>query len=169
MIKCLEKMLSEGDSIHSKYDTNLQHLGEGGSGQVALAENKVSYFNSKHCCVIYWNRIYHFAQKTKEKVAVKEISLRKLKKQNFHCVIVEIEVLKKLEHKNLVNFKDLYLTRRNGADILQVVMEFLNGGPLCNMADQLQMPEKHIATIVHEVSEKKDRIQHNKLGELLFG
>ena len=80
--------------------------------------------------------------------------MRQLKKQNFHNVIVEIEVLKKLEHKNLVNFKDLYLKRRNGADILQVVMEFLNGGPLNNMVDQLQMPEKHIATIVHEVSEK---------------
>ena len=151
-------MLSEGD-IYSKYNTNLQHLGEGASGQVALAENKVrSYFNSKCCRVIHCNHIYLFTQKTKEKVAVKEICLRKLRKQNFHYVIVEIEVLKKLEHKNLVNFRDLYLTRRNGADILQVVMEFLSGGPLYNMADQLQMPEKHIATIVHEVSEKKYRI-----------
>ena len=43
MIKCLEEMLSEGDGIHSKYNTNLQHLGEGASGQVALAENKVNY------------------------------------------------------------------------------------------------------------------------------
>ena len=93
--------------------------------------------------------------------------MRQLKKQNFHYVIVEIEVLKKLEHKNLVNFKDLYLKRRNGADILQVVMEFLNGGPLCNMIDQLEMHEKHIATIVHEVSEK--RIGSNiKLVNLCF-
>lgn len=65
---------------------------------------------------------------------------------------MEIEVLKKLQHENLVNFKDMYLTKRNGCDILQVVMEYLNGGALCNMAEQIKLSEKCIAAIVHEVS-----------------
>ena len=74
-------------------------------------------------------------------------------------VVMEIQVLKQLSHPNLVNFKDLYLTKLHGADILQVVMELLDGGALCNMVETqgLKLDEEQIAAIMHEVSGHTDK------------
>ena len=88
---------------------------------------------------------------------MKEINLNRMKR-NDH-VVMEIQVLKKLNHQNLVNFKDLYLTKVNGKNILQVVMELLDGGALCNMVETqgLTLDEEQIAAIMHEVSGHTDK------------
>ena len=64
-----------------------------------------------------------------------------------------LQVLKNLKHKNLVNFEEAFLQTKNdgGRDILYVVMEFLDGGPLNDVAENLILHEKHIAAIVKEV------------------
>ena len=65
-----------------------------------------------------------------------------------------LQVLKNLKHKNLVNFEEAFLQKKNdgGRDTLHVVMEFLDGGPLNDVAENLILHEKHIAAIVKEVS-----------------
>ena len=64
-----------------------------------------------------------------------------------------LQVLKNLKHENLVNFEEAFLQTMNdgGRDILYVVMEFLDGGPLNDVAENLILHEKHIAAIVKEV------------------
>ena len=59
-------------------------------------------------------------------------------------VVMEIQVLVNLKHPNLVNFKDLYLAKRNNLNILQVVMELVDGGALCNMMETQGLKKKKI-------------------------
>ena len=83
---------------------------------------------------------------------MKEINLNRI--DRYDHVVMEIQVLVNLKHPNLVNFKDLYLTKRNNVNILQIVMELVDGGALCNMMETqgLKLEEEQIAAILHEVS-----------------
>jgi len=139
MYKELGKLSSEG-TFKAKYE-KVEFLGEGCAGKVYMAKNKG----------------------TKEKVAMKEINLNRMKR-NDH-VVMEIQVLKKLNHQNLVNFKDLYLTKVNGKNILQVVMELLDGGALCNMVETqgLTLDEEQIAAIMHEVLQGLHHMHKNNI------
>ena len=66
-----------------------------------------------------------------------------------------LQVLKNLKHKNLVNFEEAFLQKKNdgGRDILYVVMEFLDGGPLNDVAENLILHEKHIEHLILKIGQ----------------
>lgn len=107
-----------------KYDVE-KKIGEGAGGKVYLASNK----------------------ETSAKVAIKEINMKLLKKKDM--LLMEIKVMKELNHKNLINYIESYFEN----DILWVVMEYLAGGALTNVVENVAMSEEVIATVCLEVLE----------------
>ena len=63
----------------------------------------------------------YFHKKNMQKVAIKHIDMTKQPKKDL--IVMEIKVMKELQHKNLVNFIEAYLI---GTD-LWVVMEYMAG------------------------------------------
>jgi len=104
------------------YDKDVK-LGEGAAGVVWLATHR----------------------DTGEKVAVKDIDLDKQTKKDL--ILMEIKVMKELNHPNLVNFKEAYMVEMH----LFVVMEFMEGGPLTDVVTECVMREPQIALISREV------------------
>jgi len=98
-------------------------LGEGAAGVVWLATHRESG----------------------EKVAVKDIDLDKQTKKDL--ILMEIKVMKELNHPNLVNFKEAYMVEMH----LFVVMEFMEGGPLTDVVTECVMREPHVALVAREV------------------
>lgn len=58
----------------------------------------------------------------------------------------EINILKEIQHKNLVNFVDAYLSN----DHLWIVMELLDGGSLTDVVVEIVLKEGHMAAICRE-------------------
>ena len=101
-------------------------IGEGAGGVVYLGKNK----------------------ETTQKVAIKKIQIDCFQKKEL--LLMEIKAMKHLHHhKNIINYIESY---REG-NTLWIVMEYLAGGPLTDVATEVCIPEELIATVCHEALE----------------
>jgi len=119
----LKKICIDGHP-DDKYDRDIE-LGAGAGGTVYL----------------------YFHKETKQRVAIKQIDMTKQPKKDM--IVMEIKVMKELQHKNLVNFIEAYLI---GTD-LWVVMEYMAGGPLTDVVTETIMKESQIAAVAKECLE----------------
>ena len=114
----LTKIVSPGNPA-ALYDASTTTLGQGASGQVTLCVRRA----------------------TKQYVAIKRMDLTKQPKKEL--LIDELQVMKTLRHKNIVNYIDAFLLEQ----YLYVVMEYLDGGALTDIVTQSVMPEDAIAYV----------------------
>lgn len=121
------RKLCSGETPEEKYITKIMELGAGAGGVVTLAKNR----------------------QTQQTVAIKEIDMEKQPKKEM--ILMEIGVMKNLNHKNLVNFVEAYY--RSQTKTLWVVMEYLAGGALTDVVTECVMDEGLIAAVLREVLE----------------
>ena len=123
----LRKLCSEGRP-EDKYEMG-KELGAGAGGTVHLAISKET--NDK--------------VEINQQVAIKCIDMAKQPKKEM--ILMEIKVMKDLNHPNLVNFVEAFLIGCN----LWVVMEYMSGGALTAVVEETILKEGQIACICHEV------------------
>ena len=133
-MQCIKKLCTEGKS-KDRYRP-IVALGEGAGGCVCLAKDK----------------------KTENMVAIKKIDMNKQEKKCM--ILMEINVMKGLNHENLINYIESYLA----GDKLSVVMEYLPGGALTDVVTECIMKEGQIAAVCNEALNGLDYLhQHNIL------
>ena len=66
--------------------------------------------------------------KTQERVAVKEVSLERLRQSDISSIMGEVELLKSLNHRNIVQYLGSFQTRQ----YLYIVMELVEAGTLAS-------------------------------------
>lgn len=120
VIDQLKKIVSVGDP-ELKYE-GLEKIGQGASGIVFTATEIT----------------------TRRKVAIKQMALEKQPKKDL--IVNEIKVMRDFRHNNIVNFIDSFLRKEE----LWVVMEYLAGGSLTDVATETCMEESQIAAVSRE-------------------
>jgi protein-serine/threonine kinase len=103
--------------------TKIKNVGQGASGSVYLAKSKND--NST--------------------VAIKDMIISR--QPRLDMIINEINVMKEVQHPNIVNFLDCYLVK----DSLWVLMEYMEGGMLTDIIDKHKFTEPQISIICLEV------------------
>ncbi|XP_066047626.1 serine/threonine-protein kinase PAK 3-like isoform X2 [Chamaea fasciata] len=89
-------------------------------------------------------------------VAVKQVSLHKQSQKEL--IVNELLVLRDNKHPNIVNYLDSYLV----GDKLWIIMEYMDGGPLSCVIEEVQMAEGEIAAICRECLKALNSL-HSKL------
>jgi len=95
---------------------------------------------------------------TKEKVAMKQIDLVE-SEDLMDLILLEIEVMKKLKHQNLVNFVEAYMD----GDELFIAMEYMEGGDLTDLVLTVEVPERVIARFCKELVSGIQHLHSNGL------
>ncbi|KAJ3272568.1 Protein kinase [Terramyces sp. JEL0728] len=120
ILEKLAEMVTKGDP--AMFYTKLKKIGQGASGTVYIGKDNL----------------------TNEKVAIKQMIFAMQPKKEY--LISEINLMKKLSHPNIINFKDAFLVKSD----LCVIMELMDGGTLTEIMEQVQLTEPFIATICKE-------------------
>ncbi|TRZ09736.1 hypothetical protein HGM15179_017374, partial [Zosterops borbonicus] len=113
--------------------TELEHIGCGGFGEVCRALDIA----------------------TGEEVAIKKINLRGLRTKEV--TLNELMVMKRNRSPNLVNYLDSYLLHEE----LWIVMEYMDGGTLSSIINEIQMSEVEIAAVSRECLQGLDFLHSN--------
>jgi len=118
-----------------RYKTDVE-LGAGAGGTVCLALDKTN----------------------KARVALKKIDMSKQDKKGM--ILMEMKVMKDLNHKNLINFIESYMVGNE----LSVIMEYLPGGALTDVVTECIMKEGQIAAVCDEALQGLEYLhRHNIL------
>ena len=119
----LKTVVHSGDPtlIYSK----IRKVGQGASGSVYVAKNNM----------------------TSQKVAIKQMVLATQPRKEL--IINEILIISESQHPNIVNYLASYLVRKRETE-LWVVMEYMEGGALTDIIDNMTLTERQIATICYE-------------------
>ncbi|KAJ3319666.1 Protein kinase [Boothiomyces sp. JEL0866] len=120
ILEKLAEIVTKGDP--AMFYTKLKKIGQGASGTVYIGKDNL----------------------TNEKVAIKQMIFAMQPKKEY--LISEINLMKKLSHPNIINFKDAFLVKSD----LCVIMELMDGGTLTEIMEQVHLTEPHIATICKE-------------------
>lgn len=104
-------------------------------------------------CVIYTA----FYPEINSTVAMKEMFLTQ---KNESLLLEETRIMATMHHKNIVKFHSAYRVD----DTLWILMEYMNGGSLTNVAQYCDCQEPHIAYFAREVLQALDYMhKHNKI------
>jgi len=118
------------EKLEDKYDIG-KEIGRGGFSIVKKGRNKV----------------------TGEDVAVKCINKKTLKKEELQLLSREINIMKKLQHKNIVQLFDIYETPTE----LFLVLEFIPGGELFDqIVERGSYSESDAAALIRQILEGID-------------
>ena len=63
--------------------------------------------------------------KTEEQLVAKEIPLMRMKEKDQHQALNEVKILAKLKHKNIIRYRDAYISPES---TLGIVMEYADDG-----------------------------------------
>lgn len=85
-----------------------------------------------------------YAKGTKEKYAMKSINLARIDKAQMKELETEINLLKQLDHPNIIRIYEVYKSKRN----IHIVMELLSGGEL---ASRVLKTERQIQDVVYQL------------------
>jgi hypothetical protein len=118
--KIIGSMVAPGDP-YAKYDLK-DKLGSGAAGEVYRSVNK----------------------QTNIEVAIKRILLEKQQRKDL--IITEIQVMRDMNCKSIVNYIECYLVEKE----LWIVMEYLEGGALTDIVLETVMDEFQMATVTKE-------------------
>jgi calcium/calmodulin-dependent protein kinase I len=87
-------------------------------------------------------------RKTKQKLALKFIDKKFVDKDDIILLRREIEIMKKVQHENVLSLKEIYETETN----LTLVVELVNGGELFfKIVEQGSYSEKDASNIVRQI------------------
>jgi len=119
-----------GEKLEDKYDVG-KEIGRGGFSVVKRGKNKASGLD----------------------VAIKCINKKTLKKEELQLLGREINIMKKLQHKNIVQLFDLYETQTD----LFLILEFIPGGELFEqIVERGSYSEHDAANIIRQILEGID-------------
>ena len=93
---------------------------------------------------------------TNESVAVKEM---KLTEKNRKTLIDETRLMASLNHANIIKFYGAHMVD----DMLWIIMEYMDGGSLTNVATFCEVQEPHIAYFAREVLKALDYMHKHKM------
>uniref|UniRef100_A0A1I8GPK7 non-specific serine/threonine protein kinase n=1 Tax=Macrostomum lignano TaxID=282301 RepID=A0A1I8GPK7_9PLAT len=132
-----------GDEFEAKYAWSQEVLGTGASGTVRLARDRV----------------------TNRPVAVKCMRLVARQQRRRDALLTELSAMQRLRHDNIVNFIRAYLNRSSSSSAeLLLVMEYLDGGCLTDVAMETVMQEPIIAAVARECLQAVAYLHHNRIG-----
>ncbi|KAF0408258.1 map kinase kinase kinase [Gigaspora margarita] len=87
---------------------------------------------------------------TGEAVAVKQVKLSSIPKSELTFIMTEIELLKNLNHPNIVKYKDYVKSKEH----LNIILEFCENGSLHNICRKFgKFPESLVAVYIRQVLE----------------
>lgn len=114
---------------------------------------KITKIDEGSTCVIYTA----FYPEINSIVAMKEMFLTP---KNESLLLEETRIMAAMQHKNIVKFHSAYRVD----DTLWILMEYMNGGSLTNVAQYCDCQEPHIAYFAREVLQALDYMhKHNKI------